>query len=122
MKKAILFTLCVLFFVLTVSCEIFDPGSKPSSKPQQNTVVNVTGISVSPTNLGLSIGQTQTLTVTVSPTSATDKTVSWSSSGENVATVDDNGVVTAVGAGGAIITVTSTDGGYTSACMVIVQP
>ena len=51
-----------------------------------------------------------TLTATVAPDNATDKTVTWMTSDASVATVDDSGVVTAVGAGTATITATATNG------------
>ncbi|MBQ3137067.1 MAG: Ig-like domain-containing protein [Clostridia bacterium] len=52
----------------------------------------------------------KTLTPHITPLSATDKTVKWSTSNKNVATVDQNGVVTAVSAGTATVTCTSADG------------
>lgn len=57
----------------------------------------------------------------MSPDDATDKTVSWSSTNESVATVDSDGVVTAVGEGTATITVTTTDGGFSASCQVSVD-
>ena len=62
----------------------------------------------------------KTLTATVTPANASDKTVTWSSSNESVATVDQNGNVTAVGKGTAIITCTTNDGGFTADCTVTV--
>lgn len=64
-------------------------------------------------------GSTGTLTATVYPTEATDKTLTWTSSNESVATVAD-GVVTPVAAGDAIITVTTKVGGHTATCLVSV--
>jgi len=66
-------------------------------------VVPVTGISLSPSTLTLSSGNTSTLTANVTPPDATYKTVIWSSSDSGVATVN-NGVVTAVSTGTAVIT------------------
>ena len=81
--------------------------------------VAVTSVTVSSNTLNLEVGQTRTLTATVTPDNATDKTVTWKSSNANVATVDENGVVTAVSEGTAKITATA--GGKTSkACTVTV--
>lgn len=63
----------------------------------------------------------KTLTATVAPENATDKTVTWTSSDEAVATVAD-GVVTPVGVGKATITVTTKDGEKTASCEVTVKP
>ena len=84
------------------------------------TVVDVTGVTLSDSTATITAGQTKTLTATVAPENATDKTVSWSSSDGAVATVED-GVVTAVAAGTATITVTTTDGGFTATCAVTVE-
>jgi uncharacterized protein YjdB len=82
--------------------------------------VSVTGVTLSPPTLSLAIGGTSTLTATVLPSSATEKAVSWSSSAPSVATVA-NGVVTAVAAGSATITVITAEGGKTATCMVNVR-
>ena len=74
------------------------------------TTVNVTGITLSQTEAAMTVGgETLTLTATVAPDDATDKTVTWTSSDPTVATVAD-GVVTAVAAGTATITATATNG------------
>nr|WP_010925629.1 Ig-like domain-containing protein [Microscilla sp. PRE1]AAK62837.1 MS115, putative beta-agarase precursor [Microscilla sp. PRE1] len=86
-----------------------------------SSTVNVTGVSASPTNVSLSIGGSTDLTETVNPGNATDKSVSWSSNNTAVATVDANGLVSAVGAGTAVITVTTSDGGHTATCSVTVS-
>ena len=85
-----------------------------------NTTVAVTGITVAPTTLTLTVGgSTGTLTATVAPSNATDKAVTWSTSNAAVATVSD-GIVTAVSAGTATITVTTTDGSKTATCAITV--
>ncbi|MCH5227257.1 MAG: leucine-rich repeat protein [Muribaculaceae bacterium] len=66
----------------------------------------------------LKIGETIQLEATVLPENTTDKSLSWNSSDPNIATVSDNGLVTAVSAGTAIITVTC--GEVSSTCEVIV--
>ena len=74
------------------------------------TTVNVTGITLSQTAASMTVGgETLTLTATVAPDDATDKTVTWTSSDPTIATVT-NGVVTAVAAGTATITATATNG------------
>jgi uncharacterized protein YjdB len=85
-----------------------------------SSIIPVTGVTVSPTTLSLTVGQTATLTATVSPANATNKSVTWSSSNTSVATVSSTGVVTAVAAGSATITVTTVDGAKTATCAVTV--
>jgi len=82
--------------------------------------VPVTGIEVNPAELELTQGQTATLTVTIKPDNATIKSVRWSSSDENVAVIQD-GVVTAVAPGQAVITAETVDGGYKAAVSVTVR-
>lgn len=80
----------------------------------------VTGVSIDKTTLELTVGETATLTATVAPADASKKTVTWSSSDSNVATID-NGVVKAIAPGRATITVTTKDGGKTATCAVTVK-
>ena len=84
------------------------------------TSVSVTGVTLNKTSTELTVGQSETLTAAVEPSNATNKNVTWSSSAESVATVED-GKVTAVGAGEATITVTTEDGGFTDTCEVTVN-
>ena len=77
----------------------------------------VTDVSLDKTSLDLEVGDSATLTATVQPSNADNQNVTWSSSDEAVATVA-NGVVTAVGAGTATITVTTEDGDFTAICAV----
>ena len=86
------------------------------------TNVPVTGVSLNTSTLNLIEGGTGTLIATVEPSNATNKNVTWESSNKSVATVDANGLVTAVSAGNATITVTTVDGGKTAACTVTVRP
>src|SRR5699024_234362 len=81
---------------------------------------NVTGVSLNKTSTSLEVGATETLSATVAPTTATDKTVTFASSDAEVATVDNAGKVTAVKAGNADITVTTKDGSKTAKCAVTV--
>jgi len=94
-------------------------GGDPTFTPAN---VAVTGVTLSPTTLDLTVGgPTGTLTATVAPDDATNKTITWSTSDGSVATVN-NGVVTAVGSGTATITASTQDGGKTATCAVTVNP
>ncbi|WP_302984546.1 Ig domain-containing protein [uncultured Muribaculum sp.] len=80
-------------------------------------------ITISQETATLKVGETVELTATVMPEDATDKTVSWTSNDEAVATVDAEGKVTAVALGEAEITATAADGsGISANCLVTVNP
>ncbi|MBR5787543.1 MAG: M6 family metalloprotease domain-containing protein [Muribaculaceae bacterium] len=82
-----------------------------------------TSITLDKSEVTLKATQTTTLIATVLPETATNKSVTWTSSNEAVAIVDANGTVTAVGVGEAIIMATTTDGSDLSAsCVVTVLP
>lgn len=84
--------------------------------------INVTDVSLTLNSVYLThIGETCQLEAIVTPDDATDKTVIWTSSDPSVAAVSDNGLVTAVSGGSAVITVTTVDGGYTATCTVTVN-
>ena len=81
----------------------------------------VTGVTLDKTEYVFhTIGETLTLDPTVSPSDASDKSVSWKSSDESVATVDQNGKVTAMANGTATITVTTDDQSKTATCEITV--
>ena len=84
------------------------------------TAVLVESVSLDFTELTVNMGSTKTLTATVTPSNATDPSVTWSSGTPGVATVD-SGVITPVSVGTTIITVTTNDGGKTATCNVTVQ-
>ena len=82
--------------------------------------VAVTGVTLNHSELEMQVGgATQALTATIAPANATNQNVTWESDDTDVATVE-NGVVTAVGDGTAIITVTTQDGSFTASCEVTV--
>ncbi len=81
----------------------------------------VSGVTLNKSAATLNVGATETLSATVAPANATVKTVKWSSSNPAAATVDANGLVTAVAKGTANITVTTDDGGLTATCAVTVK-
>ena len=86
----------------------------------QGGKVHVSSVSLDKDEATVKVGKTLTLVATVSPDNATDKSVSWKSDDEDVATVDEDGVVTGVAAGPATITVTTTDGSKTAQCNITV--
>ena len=81
--------------------------------------VPVTGVKLNKETLELFTDGSENLTATVEPGNATNKALTWSTSDNTVATVDENGTVTAVGAGEA--TITATAGGITATCVVHVR-
>ena len=81
--------------------------------------VEVTGVTLDKTELTLAPKATARLEATVTPENVTDKTVTWTSDNETVATVDENGTVTALAKGTA--TITATIGDFTATCQVNVN-
>lgn len=82
--------------------------------------VNVAGVTLDKNTLSLKTGESETLAAAVDPANATNKTVSWKSDNTSVATVDDNGKVTALKEGSATITVITEDGSFSASCAVSV--
>ena len=83
---------------------------------EESDPVAVTGVKLPFTALTQKIGTSFTLVATIEPANATNKTVTWSSSNNTVASVTNMGVVQAKAAGTADITVTTADGGHTATC------
>ncbi|MEE3440555.1 Ig-like domain-containing protein, partial [Ruminococcus sp.] len=142
MKKAKLSTLLVTLLSLTsvVDCNPSDPTSSSSnsnsgsisssdsgssestSKPSSSgSVIDLTSIKLNKTETSILLNSKETLTVSFTPTNATDKEVEWSSDDDTIASVD-NGVVTAKKIGVANITVKSKKNASISAtCKVTVK-
>ena len=85
----------------------------------KKSVVAVESVTLDITSTILNTGETLTLTATVKPDNATDKTVTWSSSNPTIAAVDQNGTVTAVAEGTATITAKASDKSATCTVMVM---
>jgi uncharacterized protein YjdB len=85
-------------------------------------IIDVSDITLSDLTADLWVGDTKTLTATITPETATNTDVIWSSSNENVATVSSDGIITAIDKGSCTITCTATDGSdITSTCDVTVK-
>ncbi|MDR2731200.1 MAG: Ig-like domain-containing protein [Treponema sp.] len=121
MKKLVLFSILLAVLLAFTACP--SPtggggggggGSIPAS------AVAVSGVSLK-ASIGLVIGGTETLSATITPSNATNKKVTWGSSNDTVAVVSAGSIVTGVGEGTAIITVTTADGGYKADCTVTVS-
>ncbi len=82
--------------------------------------IAVTGVTLNRATASVLVDGTVTLVATVSPKTALDTSVTWSSADTSIAKVDANGKVTGVSAGKTTITVKTTDGGYEASCTVTV--
>lgn len=102
----------------TITAKSTDDPTKSASCAVTVSPIAVTGVTLNKTSIRLLKDATETLTATVSPANATNKTVTWTSSNEDVATVTSEGVVTAKAVGTATITVTTEDGSKTATCTV----
>ena len=109
MKKNLLY-LTLLVFVSLAAC----------SKDKEPAPVAVESVSLNKSAITLDVGAKDTIVATVSPDNAADKTVTFTSGNTSVATVDNNGVVTAVAIGTAVITVAAGNG-KSSTCNVTVE-
>ncbi|MDR2774010.1 MAG: Ig-like domain-containing protein [Tannerella sp.] len=85
------------------------------------TVNPVTGVALNYSNVELTAGQTLSLTATVAPANADNRMVTWTSSVQSVALVDNNGAVTALAPGTTVITATTVEGGFTATCTITVK-
>ena len=95
-------------------------AEKHTAQCTVTVTVPVSGISFEKDDITLNRGTSQTLKPVIAPKNATDQSLDWVSSDETVASVTMDGKVTAVGAGQAIITAKTNDGGFTAHCKVTV--
>ena len=85
------------------------------------TNVDVIGVTVTPSSIKITEGNNATATARVLPATALNKSVSWSSDNTSVATVNENGLISALAAGSATITATTEQGGFTDSTQVTVE-
>ncbi len=84
-------------------------------------IIDVTDVSLSESDINITIDSTKQIVATVMPTNATNQNLTWSTSSAAIADVDQNGVVTGIATGTAIISVTTKDGGFSANCNVTVE-
>ena len=105
----------------TITATTTDGSNLSASCEVTVSIIPVSSLSLNKTNLTLDVDDTYQLLATITPSNATYKTLSWTSSNPAIATVSDNGLVTPVSPGEATITATTTDGTNLSAsCQVTV--
>lgn len=105
----------------TITCTAAD-GYGTKSQCSVTVKLPVTTIAFSDASVSLWVGKTKALTATITPTTASNTTVNWSSSNTKVATVSSDGVVTAKGKGSCTITCKAADGyGAIATCPVTVK-
>ena len=107
-------TKTILLFVLLVSMVVVSCNNNPTK------IVPISSLSFDNETIFLNLNDIRTLETTIEPINATNKDLKWSSSDESVATISENGEITAISEGQAIITVTTLDGGFSASCEVIV--
>ena len=104
----------------TITATTVDGGKKATCVVTVTTQsIAVTGVTLDKTTDTITVGSTDQLEATVSPSNATNKNVVWSSSNEGVAMVED-GLITAIGVGTATITAKTVDGGKKATCVVTI--
>jgi uncharacterized protein YjdB len=99
---------------------LYNSGSGRSYPFGTTSTVAVTGVSVNPSSTSVSIGSSVTLLAEVSPSNATNKTVTWKSSNTAIATVNTNGVITGLSSGTTTIAATTQDGTKVASSQVTV--
>ncbi len=104
--------------ITTITVTTVD-GGKTATCEVTVVFVPVEGVNLVSDEVTINVGDTATLTYTITPSNATNKAVTWSTSDSSVVTVN-NGVITGIKAGTATITVTTVDGGKTDTCKVTV--
>ena len=118
MKKFI-FTILTLALTVCSICTLTACGGNKKGGTPPPTIVQVESVSLDSQSVELYVNDAVSLTATITPSNATDKTITWATSDPIVATVE-NGLVTAVGEGSVTITATSNNG-KTASCEVVAK-
>ncbi|MBE6774148.1 MAG: hypothetical protein E7544_07980 [Ruminococcaceae bacterium] len=106
----------------TITCKATDGSGKYATCKVTVKAVKVTGVALNAKTINWPVGKSASFKATVSPSNATNKKLTWTSSNPKVATVSSSGKLTAVGAGTTTITCKATDGsGKYATCKVTVK-
>ena len=116
--KPLIYALAIFAFIIANESCKKEPVSPNDNN--NNNIVYVTGVTVTPATLTIEPDSSQQLAVSVLPGNATNKSVSWSSDNTSVATVDANGLVKGVSTGTANIIVATDDKGKTATAQITV--
>lgn len=107
----------------TYTIKVSAGGAEATETFEIAKYIHVESVTLNQENITLKKLETETLIVAVNPSGVNNDKITWTSSNEKVATVDQNGKVTAVGRGTAIITVRSEDGNKTDTCEItVIEP
>ncbi len=99
----------------------YDPVIMMYTAPENEREVGVEGVALDKKTVELEIGKTDKLTALISPANASKKRAMWSSNDPDTVSVTEDGEISALKVGQAVITVTTADGGYTDSCTVTVK-
>ena len=100
---------------------VVDAEGNVAKEVKIERTVPVTGVTVTPKTVDLTVGKTKQLTISVQPATATNQRYTCQSDNVSVATVTNTGLITAVSVGTATITITTEDGNKTETCKVTVS-
>lgn len=104
----------------TVMLQVYD-FSKAPKRSEDIATVAVSSLTIEESSIDIMVGNTEALTATIIPLNASNKSITWSSTNEAAATVDEFGIVTAVAVGSTTITATSIDGSFADTTTVNVS-
>lgn len=88
---------------------------------KEELIIGVTGVKLDKESIEMQVGEKNNLVATIQPINATTKEVTWSSSNEQVAKINESGIIEALKEGKATITVTTKDGKFTASCEITVS-
>ncbi len=106
---------------ITVTSVKYPSVSAECKVTVETAIIAVEDITLNKDTLDMTVGDTETLIATVTPDNATDKTVTWSSANSSIASVSEDGLVTAISAGTTTV-IASSSNGKQAVCLVTVNP